>query len=363
MNTLKFNLPDLGEGLTEAEIHQWHVKEGDTVEPDQILVSMETAKAVVDVPAPHAGKIAKLHGAVGDIIQTHGLLIEFEQEDQTHKPVETPVVEASSQQASNPSSKVRILPALRALASQLRVDLAHVIGTGTDGQITADDIRAAGSKNAPSTPQAMEPIKGVRRSMAKAMSAAHAQVVPVTLVDDADIQAWPEKTDITLRLVRAIVAGCKAEPALNAWFDGQAIARKLHQEVHVGIAMDTPDGLFVPVLKNAHQRSVVELRTELDRFKGLVRSREIPAADLQGNTITLSNFGMFAGRYANPIVVPPCVAILGVGQLRHETVLSSGQAKTHRMLPLSLTFDHRAATGGEASRFLAAVISDLKKAD
>lgn len=371
-----FYLPDLGEGLTEAEIHQWHVKEGDTVQHDDVLVSMETAKAVVDVPAPYAGKIVKLHGKVGDIIQTNAPLLEFEGEHEAattaaHAPVHATAATASA--AATSSSKTRVLPAIRALASQLNVNLDSVTPTGPNGQITADDVRNASTTATTDTGTAstsevkpaadMEPIKGVRRSMALAMSQSHAQVVPVTLVDDADINAWPEKTDITMRLVRAIVAACKAEPALNASFDGKAIARKLNTEVHIGIAMDTPDGLFVPVLKNAHSRSLTELRTELDRFKPLVRTREIPPADLHGNTITLSNFGMFAGRYATPIVVPPCVAILGVGRLREECVFSNGEVQQHRILPLSLTFDHRAATGGEASRFLAAVINDLTSAN
>lgn len=363
-----FYLPDLGEGLTEAEIHQWHVKEGDTVQHDDILVSMETAKAVVDVPAPYAGKIAKLHGKIGDIIQTNAPLLEFEGEGETATATAaTPVATATAAAPATTSSKTRVLPAIRALAAQLNVNLDTVTATGPNGQITADDVRNAATATS-TTPAAksagpMEAIKGVRRSMALAMSQSHAEVVPVTLVDDADINAWPEKTDITMRLVRAIVAACKAEPALNASFDGKAIARKLNAEVHIGIAMDTPDGLFVPVLKNTQQRPTAELRAELDRFKNLVRTREIPPTDLQGNTITLSNFGMFAGRYANPIVVPPCVAILGVGRLREECVFSAGKVAQHRILPLSLTFDHRAATGGEASRFLAAVINDLSRAD
>lgn len=352
-----FHLPDLGEGLTEAEIHEWHVKEGDTVKADDILVSMETAKAVVDVPAPHAGVIAKLHGKTGDIILTNAPLVEFAEESEavTAAPVavQTPTPAASS-------SGARILPALRQLAAQLKVNLDHVKATGPNGQISADDIRAAA---AATTETSMEPVKGVRRSMAQAMSLSHAEVVPVTLMDNADIHAWPEKTDITMRLVRALVAGCKAEPALNVTFDGKNLARKFNTAVHIGIAMDTPDGLFVPVLKQADTRSNTELRGELDRFKGLVKSRSIPPADLQGHTITLSNFGMFAGLYANPIVVPPTVAILGVGKLRSECMLVKGQVEQHKMLPLSLTFDHRAATGGEASRFLAAVIQDLSRAD
>jgi len=204
-----------------------------------------------------------------------------------------------------------------------------------------------------------EQLKGVRRNMARVMAEAHAQVVPTMLCDDADLHAWIGKQDITARLIRAIVAACKAVPPLNAWFDGQALSRTMHPHVDIGIAVDTDDGLFVPALRNADMLDAQGVRAGIQRLRAQVESRTIPASELQGYTISLSNFGMFAGRYATPVVVPPCVAIVGAGKLSHDVVAVMGGIEVHRRMPISLTFDHRAATGGEAARFLRALLDDL----
>jgi pyruvate dehydrogenase E2 component (dihydrolipoamide acetyltransferase) len=204
-----------------------------------------------------------------------------------------------------------------------------------------------------------EQLKGVRRNMARVMAAAHAQVVPTTLTDDADIHAWTPGNDITVRLIRAIVRACKTVPALNAWFDGDNLTRTLHPQVDIGIAVDTDDGLFVPALRNADVLDAAGIRQSVDRLRAQVMDRSIPSSELSGYTISLSNFGMFAGKYATPVIVPPCVAILAAGRGRHQLVPVIGGIETHRIIPLSLTFDHRAATGGEAARFLRAVLDDL----
>jgi pyruvate dehydrogenase E2 component (dihydrolipoamide acetyltransferase) len=204
-----------------------------------------------------------------------------------------------------------------------------------------------------------EQLKGVRRNMARVMADAHAQVVPTTIVDDADLHQWLGKQDITARLVRAIVAACKAVPALNAWFDGRNLTVTRHPHVDLGIAVDTDDGLFVPALRNADMLDARGLREGINRLRAQVEDRSIPASELSGYTISLSNFGMFAGRYASPVVVPPCVAIVGAGKLVHDVVAVMGGIEVHRRMPISLTFDHRAATGGEAARFLKAILDDL----
>ena len=204
-----------------------------------------------------------------------------------------------------------------------------------------------------------EQLKGVRRNMARVMADAHAQVVPTTLVDDADLHAWSGRQDITARLVRSIVAACKTVPALNAWFDGAHLTRTLHPHVDLGIAVDTDDGLFVPALRNADMLDGNSIRAAIKRLRTQVEDRSIPSSELSGYTISLSNFGMFAGRYATPVVVPPCVAIIGAGKLCHDVVAVMGGIEVHRRMPISLTFDHRAATGGEAARFLAALLDDL----
>jgi len=489
MSTTKtFYLPDLGEGLPDATIVEWSVKEGDVVTLDAPLVSMETAKAVVDVPSPYSGKVLKLHGKNGDVIDTGAALIEIEIDPKMPQRAEAestghhhgpPKPSPQSVGAPAPDDKkkviasddggeipspskpapaaradagtvvgameasdrvmtetavavggVKAVPAVRALAKKLNVDLSKVIPTGAGGVVTLQDVKKAaeagtarvssplppgevGARSAtgegrgsiqrlapavPSSAAAAPPspeggreaartalsasgqpmrtspptqnvnfgqpdqLKGVRRNMARVMADAHAKVVPTTLTDDADIHAWQPGNDITVRLIRALVAACKAVPALNAWFDGDNLTRTLHPHVDIGIAVDTEDGLFVPALRNADVLDAAGVRTALNRIRDQVKARSIPAEELKGYTITLSNFGVFAGRYATPVVVPPSVAIVAAGKLRHEVVAVMGGIEAHRVIPLSLTFDHRACTGGEAARFLKAMLDDLRLA-
>ncbi len=434
-----FKLPDLGEGLPDATIVEWHVKEGDTIKLDEPLASMETAKAVVDVPSPYTGKVVKLHGAAGDVIDTGAELADFEpdpnarqraeSQDTGHshgpkkkkkaaEPAPAPAAdsgeredegtvvgamtagnEVHTEQVSS-AGGVKAVPAVRALARKLKVDLGRVRATGEGGVITLKDVKQAAAdgsaradtaparavapaaapapvgsgqrttvsqagkpmRTAPPTVQATgqpEQLKGVRRNMARVMADAHAQVVPTSIVDDADLDAWLGKQDITARLIRAIVAACKQVPALNAWFDGDNLTRTLHPHVDIGIAVDTDDGLFVPALRNADMLDAQGIRTGINRLRSQVMDRTIPSSELSGYTISLSNFGMFAGRYASPVVVPPCVAIIGAGKLCHDPVAVMGGIEVHRRMPISLTFDHRACTGGEAARFLKALLDDL----
>lgn len=499
-----FHLPDLGEGLPDATIVEWFVKVGDVIKLDEPLVSMETAKAVVEVPAPCSGTVLKLAGGPGDVINTGAVLAEFQidpslpqradAQDTGHGHHHAPAAPAAAASASPTSPAaaasaasagaasaaaetssasaakteradagtvvgamqvsdqvrseaavsvggVRAMPAVRALAKKLGVDLGRVRATGPEGVVSMDDVKRAAAEgsapasarpNAPASlpspsganravdglpvgahgsvspseakaraggegpgvaqasatthaqtqatrtplsasgkPMATRPpsavaatgqpeqLKGVRRNMARVMAAAHAQVVPTTLTDDADIHAWTPGNDITVRLIRAIVRACKAVPALNAWFDGDNLTRTLHPHVDIGIAVDTDDGLFVPALRNADVLDAAGIRQSVDRLRAQVMDRSIPSSELSGYTISLSNFGMFAGRYATPVIVPPCVAILAAGRGRHQLVPVMGGIETHKIIPLSLTFDHRAATGGEAARFLRAVLDDL----
>ncbi|HVV69426.1 MAG TPA: dihydrolipoamide acetyltransferase family protein [Gammaproteobacteria bacterium] len=367
-----FKLPDLGEGLPDAEIREWYVSEGDEVKLDQPLVSMETAKAVVDVPSPHAGKIVKLYGKPGDVIQTGAPLIGFAE---THNQQSTSsdsgtvvgVIETSDKVLQEsptgidvkiPSrSSIKAIPAVRALANRLNIDLTTVIGTGAGGAITAEDVNqaASGTKTVLG-----EPLHGVRRIMALQMAKSHAEVVPATLVEDADIHNWPEKTDVSLRLIQALIKACQVEPNLNAHFYGQSVSRELCPEINIGIAVDTPTGLYVPVIKNAEQQTPEMLRTTLNSFKSKAAQQSFTPEDLQNPTITLSNFGTIAGRYASPIVMPPTVAIIAIGKTRQQVVPVNGELSIHNILPISLTFDHRAVTGGEAARFLATFIKDLE---
>jgi 2-oxoisovalerate dehydrogenase E2 component (dihydrolipoyl transacylase) len=364
-----FKLPDLGEGLQEAEIVEWHVQVGDDVEADQPLVSVETAKAIVDIPAPYAGRIAKLYGKPGDIAHLGGPLAGFEGEAKEEDAgtvvgrmqVGEKVVSEAPAGVARATGGIKATPAVRALARKLEVDLAMVTPTGADGLITAGDVQRVHKILSEAGPQ--ELLRGVRRAMAQNMTLANNEVAAATLMDDADINAWTPKTDVTIRLIRALVAGCRVEPALNAWYDSQAIGRRVLKKIDVGIALDTPDGLFVPVMRDVGNRTPEDLRRGLENLKRDVRARKVPPEELRGNTITLSNYGTIAGRYAAPVVLPPTVAILGAGKIREAIVAANGQAAVHRIMPLSLTFDHRVVTGGEAGRFLAAVIADLQLAE
>jgi 2-oxoisovalerate dehydrogenase E2 component (dihydrolipoyl transacylase) len=365
----RFALPDLGEGLHEGEIVAWHVSEGDHVGLDQPLVSVETDKAVIQIPSPFSGVIAKLHGAEGDIVPVGNTLVEFDDGSGTAREdkgtvvggmsVGTAVVHETPQTVGVASPGLRVTPAVRALAKRLNVDLGVVTPSGPHGVITKADVERVARIFAEVEP--LEPLRGARRTMARNMARAHGEVVAVTVLDEADIHAWHEGSDVTARLIRALVAGWKTEPSLNAWYDAGAVGRRVLSRIHLGIAVDTEDGLFVPVLRDVQDLSTDEIRAGVERLKEKIRDRSLPAEELRGNTMTLSNFGMIAGRFANPIILPPTVAILGAGKVRDAVVACGGRPEVHRLLPLSLTFDHRAVTGGEACRFLRAVIEDLKQ--
>ncbi|MBA3928412.1 MAG: branched-chain alpha-keto acid dehydrogenase subunit E2 [Xanthomonas sp.] len=449
-----FHLPDLGEGLPDATIVEWFVKEGDVIRLDEPLVSMETAKAIVEVPSPVSGKVTKLAGAAGDIVITGSMLAVFEPDaslpqraegqDTGHHhgpPKHTAGTTSAATTASDAASSaadatpadaegeadagtvvgamqssnaihteqavavggVKAMPAVRAMAKKLGVDLSRVRATGADGAVTMQDVKQAAADGSarggipspapvrsttPATAPAPvaaaqrttlsasgqpmrtqppgvsvsgqpEQLKGVRRNMARVMADAHAKVVPTTLSDDADVHAWTPGNDLTGRLVRAIVRACKTVPAMNAWFDGDKLTRTLHPHVDIGIAVDTDDGLFVPALRNADLLEAGGVRESINRLRAQVEDRSIPPSELTGYTISLSNFGMFAGRYATPVVVPPCVAIVAAGRARHQVTSVMGGFESHKIIPLSVTFDHRACTGGEAARFLKALIDDL----
>ena len=453
-NTKIFYLPDLGEGLPDAEIVEWMVKVGDVIRLDEPLVSMETAKAVVELPSPVSGKILKLAGGPGDVINTGALLVEFEMDmslpqraeaqDTGHQhgaahahvgatEVAIPEIQATAVATSvAPTTEeksadagtvvgamqssdairseqtlaiggVKAVPAVRALAKKLGVDLTQVSPSGADGVVTMSDVKHAatngsakpqatgqakpapmataslfGNDNAPaptmraaaSVPAVKkadapldvdQPIRGVRRNMIRVMTEAHAQVVPTTLMDDADIHSWQAGEDITVRLIRSIVVASQAVPALNSWFNGKEGTLRRHSKVDIGIAVDTDDGLFVPALRNCENMNAQDARKAINRIRELVKTRSIPPEELRDFTIVLSNFGVFAGKYATPVVTPPCVCIIGAGRLFHELVPVLGGVETHRIMPISLTFDHRACTGGEAARFLRALLDDLQR--
>jgi 2-oxoisovalerate dehydrogenase E2 component (dihydrolipoyl transacylase) len=363
-----FKLPDLGEGLHEVEIVNWHVGEGDSVVADQPLVSVETDKAVVEVPSPYTGRVAKTYGKPGDIVHIGEPLADFD--DGAPRADSGTVVGVIPVEQSAPpperettsGAAVKAMPAVRALAKKLGVDLLAVDASGANGAITAEDVKRHAAEFADIEP-AM-PVRGVRRAMAQKMAQSHAEIAPASIHDEADVEAWIAKGDVTVRLIRAILAACRVSPTMNAWFSAKDMNLRIRKAIDLGVAVNTEDGLFVAVMRNVHARDDHDLREGLEELKRCVAERSIPIEDMRGATITLSNFGVFgAGRFANLVIVPPQVTIVGAGTIRARAVVRDGAVVARRTLPISVTFDHRAATGEEAARFMKALIEDLSRAE
>lgn len=408
-----FHLPDLGEGLQEAEIVSWHVKEGDDVQVDQLMVSVETAKAVVEVPSPYSGKIIKLLAKPGDIVATNQAIVEFDTGDgvvaehhatpvahqtATTTPgsmtvvgrmavsdqdwVEQRVIVGGTQgSAAKRGGRVRAAPAARILAKRLNVDLARITATGRHGVVSIDDVLNAAGVTRQGTPQRersayrlpalgerlageFEALHGPRRAMAHAMALSRDEIAMVTVFDDADIHVWPKGVDMTARIVRAVCRGIQQHPAVNAVYDPNGPARRVYSHVDLGIAVDANGKLLVPVIRDAQNKSLSELRAELNRLKQATQDRTLAPEELRDYTFTISNFGTLAGRYATPLIVPPTVAILGTGKVHRDVVATEdGRIEVRPRIPLSLTFDHRCITGAEACLFLAAAMRDLELAE
>jgi pyruvate dehydrogenase E2 component (dihydrolipoamide acetyltransferase) len=384
-----FKLPDLGEGLAESEIVEWHINTGDPVEVDQIVVTIETAKAIVDVPSPCAGTIFKRYGEVGDVINIGALLLKIE--DNTHLDTSAEKKQTSHQEVTNKRDAATVvgnvsqqnhhvdiddfwvgshhnasekelvtaMPSARLLAKRLGVDLQGVKGSGPDGIIVDADIYNECDKQRPGT----EVLKGARRAMVTSMTESHQQVANVTITEEALLNDWSENEDISIRLIQAVIFACQQEPALNAWFDADTMTRCVHSNVNIGIAVDSSHGLYVPVLRHADDYNNKGIRQWLDRTVQGIRDRKIGREQLQHGTITLSNFGAIAGIYATPVVSPPQVAIVGAGRIIEKVTIKEAQACTVKAMPLSMTFDHRACTGGEAARFIRALVSHLERTE
>ncbi|GHA33800.1 dihydrolipoamide acetyltransferase family protein [Photobacterium aphoticum] len=396
-----FVLPDLGEGLAESEIIQWHVNIGDMVETDQVILTVETAKATVEIPAPYSGTVVNRYGQAGDIISIGQPLIDISADAvTTEKTLSSPsgsqvqaqtesstakksadaatvvgnvsqetqqvnvdefwIGQHGSHTSDDPHTSSRplsALPSARQLAQKLGVNLSLIEGSGPEGVIVDKDVYAACDEQLPGT----EVLKGARRTMVDTMRTAHQQIAAVTLTEEASLYHWSDEEDITCRLVKAIVFACQQEPALNAWFDADTMTRCVHTDVNIGIAVDSKHGLYVPVLRHADSYNNQGIRKWLNRTVEEIRNRKIGREQFQHATITLSNFGAIAGLYATPVVTPPQVAIVGVGRINEKLTLIDNTPTLINTLPLSMTFDHRACTGGEAARFMKALVQHLEQ--
>ncbi len=411
-----FKLPDLGEGLQEAELVEWQVAVGDAVEVDQVIVVVETAKAVVELPSPVEAVISRLCAKAGDTIHVGEVLVEFDGAEESSVSVVGKLQDSDEDQASDisfdhlecsepvnmvgrpkvnkhavsnaavaktmaagsegkghaalveaegaKSDRTQLLAPPDIVAFARKLGLEQVLSSYPYGELSKSElVRIKERSQDIGAGDGKDPIvrlSGSRKVMAQAMAKSNQEVPSVSLFEDADIGHWTAKADLTVRLVRALIEACKASPVLNAWFDQDNMSIQVFDDIHVGIAVNSEDGLFVPVLRNAQALGDAEIRQLIDKLRAQVRERSIKPQKLLGATISLSNFGTLSGRYATPIIVPPQVAIVGVGKKREALVPKQGKACITTLLPISLSFDHRAATGAEAAAFLSSFIDSLQ---
>jgi pyruvate/2-oxoglutarate dehydrogenase complex dihydrolipoamide acyltransferase (E2) component len=391
-DTLQYLLPDLGEGMSEAEVLQWRVAVGEHVTRDQIVVHVQTDKAEVELPVPASGTITALGAAVGDMVPVGAPLLELVPDDGAVAPgtqvrastVPQPRPAAPSAAADAGGGAIpQTAPPVRKLARELGVDLATVAGSGPGGRITAADVRAAATApeaapeaaSAPASTGTRAPLRGIRRAMARNMADAWRQVPHISLFDEIDARpllaahaaarasAPAEIPGGTLTLtaffVRAAVVALRDVPVLNVGFDAAAEEVVSHDACHVGIAVATDAGLVVPVLHDAHTKDLAALGAEITALTAAARSGGLAPAQLQGATFTVTNFGTEGGRFATPIVRPPQVAILGFGAVRVRPVVDGDAVVAAPSLPISLSADHRVVDGHDATTFLERVAALL----
>ncbi|MFN2388606.1 MAG: dihydrolipoamide acetyltransferase family protein [Actinomycetota bacterium] len=381
-----FKLPDLGEGVTEAEIDRWLVSEGDHVAEDAPLVDVITDKATAEIPSPFEGVVTKIHVPagegvpVGTVLVTIGTPGDLSGDGRAGSPPAAAV--AVRAEPNGGAGAVQAMPPVRKLARELGVDLATVAGTGPKGRIERRDVEAAAGSRAEDRPPGgasgdgaprREPLRGVRRKVAERMTSAHLTVPPVTHVEECDVteldavrrlanERAPEAPRLTFLpfIVKAVVAGLEAHPVLNASLDDDAGEVVYHDRYDIGIAVDTPAGLTVPVVRAAATLSLRDIAGEIDRLAAATRDGSISAADLRDATFTVTSPGRFGGLMATPIVFHPQAAILGVHRAVDRPVVRDGQIVIRKMMNLSLTFDHRILDGMTAARFCLDVIELLE---
>jgi pyruvate dehydrogenase E2 component (dihydrolipoamide acetyltransferase) len=385
----EFKFPDVGEGIAEAEIIRWLVKEGDTVKEDQDLLEVETDKAILTLNSPYTGKVTKLHGKEGDIIKVGDVLTTFDADGKEATVVEaekkdsgTVVGTLSDNEVVEVIRPVQATPAVRVLAKQTGIDLARVKGTGPGGRITKEDVERAATENAQQTNVEADaygsvekiPLRGIRRTVAKRMAEASKRVAEVTIWEDADIteleqvrakeQRVAEENGVKLTylpfLIKAVIPALKAHPYFNASLDEAAEAIILKKYFNIGIAVDTSDGLIVFVIKKVDEKNILDLAREIATLAEKARLRKIDLHELKGSTFTITNYGVVGASYGTPIINHPEVAIVGLGKVEDRPVVRSGQIAIRKIMPLSLAFDHRVIDGVEAGRFLGVIIHHLE---
>lgn len=360
-------LPDIGEGLTEAEVVAWLVAPGEEVDANQPLVEVETDKAVVEIPSPRKGVLLHRGATEGEVVEVGRLLAVIGDIGETWAPVgdvtaEEPVETEPARAPSPPGSQaVRAVPLVRKLAEKLGIDLETVKGTGSNGQITRKDVEAAAASPLETIPA--EPLSKLRRTIADHMSRSWAEIPHVTVWGPAEATRVLERRTRTrypleALLIRSVLPALGDFPDFSAHFDGTTLLPSATADV--GIAVDTDAGLLVPVVKDAMTLSLDELAKEIERLIEGARGRTLAPEQLHGQSFTITNVGAVGGGYGTPIIPHGTTAILSVGRARDEVIVRYGQAVVAPVFPLALSFDHRVIDGAAASRFLNRVTEDIE---
>ncbi len=352
-----FKLPDLGEGLTEGEVARWLVAEGQEIAEDDPLVEIQTDKATVEIPSPYSGTVLRIVVPEGEVAPVGAVLIVIGEPGEAIPSQEAPSVKLTqgveSAVSDSGAQKVQATPLVRRIADELGVGLGTVTGTGPGGRITEDDVRSA------ATPAEgrREPLRGVRRVIAEHMARAHREVPPVTWVEECDFGAV-SRAVLLATVVKACADSLAEFPELNARLDGDDVVYL--ERCDIGVAVQTEQGLVVPVVRGCRERSVAEIHTEIERLAEAARTGTIAADELRDSTFTVSSAGKLAGLFQTPIVNHPEVAILSVGRIAPRAVVREGEVVVREQGAIAITFDHRVVDGARAAGFGLAVIGRLE---
>ncbi|HUJ56025.1 MAG TPA: dihydrolipoamide acetyltransferase family protein [Gaiellaceae bacterium] len=352
----EFKLPDLGEGLTEGEIARWLVEEGQEIAEDDPLVEIATDKTTVEIPSPAGGTVSRILVREGDVVPVGTVLVVIGGDSAVAEP-------ARSQSQPEPKAaaeKVRATPLVRKVAQELGVDLASVAGTGPQGRITEEDVRAAAGGAAGAAPAegTRVPIRGVRRQMFEHLTRSHREIPAVTWVEECDFTNVELKRLVPI-VLQAVAAALAEFPELNARVeDGELVELDRYD---IGIAVQTDQGLVVPVVRGCDRLSLDELDAEVQRLAGAAHAGALKPEELRGGTFTVTSAGRVAGLLVTPLVNHPEVAILGVHRVADRPVVRDGEVVVRPMGNVSVTFDHRVIDGKRAAEFGLAVVARLEK--